>query len=146
MGNPVQWVLGVSSREAYPESVAIWVARSFIRFTYRWDSRRVGFFSFARLTQMRRRAAPRERVAAIDAPWPFRIMRPTVTGLSGDYTLLHGIVDTSGRFERLTLVTSDETATKELMPALQQWEFRPASRDGQPTAVEILLIIPHRRE
>jgi hypothetical protein len=90
--------------------------------------------------------AARGTVAALDAPWPFRIMRPPVTGLNGDYTLVHGIVNTSGRFEHLALVTPDEVATNELVPALQQWEFRSASRDGEPTAVEVLMIIPHRQE
>jgi len=29
---------------------------------------------------------------------------------------------------------------------LRQWEFRPAKRDGQPIAVEVLLIIPEDTE
>jgi hypothetical protein len=33
-----------------------------------------------------------------------------------------------------------------LLHALQQWQFRPATQNGQPTPVEVLLIIPSETE
>jgi len=33
-----------------------------------------------------------------------------------------------------------------LVHALQQWQFRPAIQNGQPTAVEVLLIIPDQAD
>jgi hypothetical protein len=33
-----------------------------------------------------------------------------------------------------------------LLHALQQWKFRPASRNGQAQAVEVLLVIPRQPE
>jgi hypothetical protein len=40
----------------------------------------------------------------------------------------------------------DDIETKDLLlRSLKGWEFRPSSRDGEPTAVEVLLIIPRKR-
>jgi hypothetical protein len=33
-----------------------------------------------------------------------------------------------------------------LLKSLKLWAFRPASRDGEPIAVEVLLIIPRETE
>jgi hypothetical protein len=33
-----------------------------------------------------------------------------------------------------------------VLRALRQWQFRPARQNGQPTAVEVLLIIPRDGE
>jgi len=145
-GKPSSVVLGVSSREAYPESVGVLACRIVYTVYVQVGLPKNWILQFCPADADQGTSAARGTVAALDAPWPYRIMRPPVAGLNGDYTLVHGIVDTSGHFERLALVTPDEVAKNELVPALQQWEFRSASRDGQPTAVEILLIIPHRQE
>lgn len=145
-GKPSSIVLGVSSREAYPESAGVLACRIAYTVYVQVGLPKSWILQFCLPDANDRIGAARGTVAALDAPWPFRIMRPPITGLNGDYTLVHGVVNTSGRFERLALVTPDEVAKNELVPALQQWEFRSASRDGQPTAVEILLIIPHRQE
>lgn len=85
------------------------------------------------------------RVAPLDPPYPYVIVRPPITGLAGDYTLVHGVVNTEGRFEQLALVVPDEGAKDRVLGPLLQWEFRPASKDGVATPVEIILIIPHSR-
>jgi hypothetical protein len=60
-----------------------------------------------------------------------------------DYLIVHGFITASGRFERLSAVGDLDSASKGLLlAALEHWEFRPASRDGEPSAVEIVLIIP----
>ena len=143
---PSSVVLGVSSKEAYPESAGVLACRIVYTVYVQVGLPKSWILQFCLPDANDGISAARGTVAALDAPWPFRIMRPTVNGLNGDYTLVHGVVNTSGRFERLALVVPDEVAKNELVPALQQWEFRPASRDGQPSAVEILLIIPHRQE
>jgi hypothetical protein len=57
--------------------------------------------------------------------------------------VVHGFVNLAGRFEQLSLVSDVDFPEKQaLLASLSQWEFRPASRDGQATAVEVLLIIP----
>ena len=61
--------------------------------------------------------------------------------------MLHGLVNTEGRFEKLALVLPGEFPGKDLLlSSLRQWEFRPAKRDGQSIAVEVLLIIPGETE
>jgi hypothetical protein len=84
-----------------------------------------------------------------DAPWPYDIVRPRFDpeDFSSDALLVHGFVNSAGRFERLALVFPTEFAkVKFLLNALQQWEFRPARQNGQAAAVEVLLIIPEQTE
>jgi hypothetical protein len=60
-----------------------------------------------------------------------------------DYIVVRGTINCNGRFERLGLVYPSELSEQEkLLGALRQWTFRPASRDGQAVAVEVLLVIP----
>jgi hypothetical protein len=84
-----------------------------------------------------------------DAPWPYDIVRPRFDpdDFNADALMVHGFVNSAGRFERLALVFPAEFAkVKFLLSALQQWEFRPARDGGQTAAVEILLIIPDETE
>jgi hypothetical protein len=80
-----------------------------------------------------------------EAPWPYDIVRPRFDSddFNSDALLVHGFVNSAGRFERLALVFPAEFAkVKFLLSALDQWEFRPARQNGQAAAVEVLLIIP----
>jgi hypothetical protein len=139
-------VLGVSAPESYPESAGVLSGKIVYTVYLQVGLAKSWILQFC-LPGAGETAANtgKGRVAALDAPWPFVIVRPASGGLNGDYTLIHGFVNAQGRFEQMALVVPDEAAKKELLGALQQWEFRPASRDGQPTSVEILLIIPHRK-
>jgi hypothetical protein len=85
---------------------------------------------------------------AIDAPWPFLIMRPDRWSASDpDYIMVHGMLTAAGRFDQLAMVFPEELDNKDLLlNSLKLWDFRPASRDGEPTAVEVLLIIPREAE
>lgn len=61
--------------------------------------------------------------------------------------MVHGILTPEGRFEQLALVFPGELEKKDLlMSSLKRWTFRPATRDGVPSAIEILLIIPSQTE
>jgi hypothetical protein len=83
-----------------------------------------------------------------DAPWPYDMTRPSIDAdANTDAIMVHGFVNTSGRFEQLAVVFPSELAeAKFLLHALQQWQFRPAMQNGQATAVEVLLIIPDQTE
>jgi hypothetical protein len=83
-----------------------------------------------------------------DAPWPYDMTRPSIDADSNtDAIMVHGFVNTAGRFEQLAVIFPTELAeTKFLLHALQQWQFRPAMQNGQATAVEVLLIIPDETE
>ena len=57
--------------------------------------------------------------------------------------LVRGNISDKGHFDQLALVFPQELEKRDLLlRSLGQWEFRPASRDGVPTGVEVLLIIP----
>jgi hypothetical protein len=53
------------------------------------------------------------------------------------------MLNEEGKLERLEPVGDATPADKAaLLASLIRWEFRPAARGGQPTAVEVLLIVP----
>ena len=84
-----------------------------------------------------------------DAPWPFDIVVPhgALSGFNADALMIHGFVNVAGRFEQLAIVSPRDFAQQAFMlSALREWQFRPASQNGQATAVEILLIIPESAE
>ncbi len=78
------------------------------------------------------------------APWPFLILRPDQLADSDtDYIIVHGMLNSAGQFDQLAMVFPAELDKRDLLlKSLKLWAFRPASRDGEPVAVEVLLIIP----
>jgi hypothetical protein len=92
--------------------------------------------------------ATRGSSTPLEAPWPFLIMRPDRLSASDpDYIMVHGMLTTDGQFDQLAMVFPEELEKKDLLlKSLKLWAFRPVSRDGEPTAVEVLLIIPRETE
>jgi hypothetical protein len=85
--------------------------------------------------------------AHLDAPWPYYIVRPNLNpdDASADSVMVHGFVNESGHFEKLSVVfpTDMGYAREQLvLNALQQWQFRAGTHDGQVAKLEVLLIIP----
>lgn len=88
-------------------------------------------------------------IARLEAPWPYNIVRPNLTaGLAGVNTIMvHGFVTQAGRFETLNVVFPPQFPLAQfVINSLQRWQFRPASQNGQPAKVEVLLIIPQELE
>jgi hypothetical protein len=57
--------------------------------------------------------------------------------------LVHGYVNQAGHFEALKVIFPPQfPETQFVLTSLDQWQFRPASRNGQLARVEVLLIIP----
>ena len=84
-------------------------------------------------------------VAHLDAPWPFDIFRPNLLAadVNADALMVHGILNVSGKLEQLAVAFPEGYPHASfVVNALSRWKFRPASQDGKPTPVEILLIIP----
>jgi hypothetical protein len=84
-------------------------------------------------------------VARLEAPWPYNIVRPNLApgSIDADALMVHGFVNQSGRFETLTVVFPQAFSnTQFVLAALRQWQFRPATQNGQSATVEVLLIIP----
>jgi hypothetical protein len=79
----------------------------------------------------------------IGAPYPLKTARPEVAVENTRYILIHGYVDESGVFKDLRPVgVRSKQHAAEILAALKRWQFRPATKDGQPVLVEILLAIP----
>ncbi len=58
-------------------------------------------------------------------------------------TILRGFLTPLGEFRDLKPVEAEDAEFHaRIAPFLQQWEFRPAMRDGRPIEIELLLIIP----
>ena len=84
-------------------------------------------------------------VTPLSAPYAFVILRPNVRFRSGSrYGFVHAYVSAAGRFDRMTEVGEPAIENIEaVLESLQQWEFRPAAKDGAPAIVEVLLCIPN---
>lgn len=91
-------------------------------------------------------AAPRGGTANLEAPWPYLLVTPHYSALlDQQYIILRGTLNTAGRLEQLKLITPSDYGGRELLEStLQIWQFRPAKKDGEDTAVEVLLIIPRQ--
>jgi hypothetical protein len=72
-------------------------------------------------------------------------VRPNIASedLNADALIIHGFVNTDGRFEQLKIVFPPEfPQSRFVLDSLAQWEFRAALQGGQPKRVEVMLIIP----
>jgi hypothetical protein len=81
----------------------------------------------------------------VSAPFPFRLVRPAIGFPAGrKYVLVHGFIGENGQFRELSLVAAGQPEWDQaLLSSLEGWEFRPATRDRSPIAVEFLLSIPN---
>lgn len=84
-------------------------------------------------------------VARPEAPWPYVMVRPKASPreLATNAIIIHGYVNVTGLFAKISVVFPQEYADGEmLLAALREWRFRPARQNGRQTVVEVLLIIP----
>lgn len=134
-------VVGSSLADKYPETVDLWSGR--LLYTVYLH---VGLSKNWILQYSVPRSAGNASQPA--APWPYDIVRPSVApDPNADAILVHGFVDVAGHFEQLAVAFPPgfgEAAF--LLHALQQWQFRPATQNGQPISVEVVLIIPSETE
>ena len=82
--------------------------------------------------------------APVKAPYAYLIFGPVVQLRFGArFGFIHGFVNASGRFEQLQEASDPviENLDK-VLESLRAWEFRPATKDGVPAVVEVLLCIP----
>jgi hypothetical protein len=84
--------------------------------------------------------------SAPDAPWPYTMFRPNITlPAEANALLVRGLLTVEGRLEQLAMLAPAELAQKDsLFQALGQWIFRPAAKNGQAVAVEVLMVIPRQ--
>lgn len=137
-------VVGSSLDEQYPETSEVWKGRlAYSVYLH------VGLEKSWILQYSLPRAADSANAgsAHLNAPWPYYIVRPNLNpdDAESDAIMVHGFVDESGRFEKLSVVfpTDIGFAREQLiLNALQQWQFRAGTHDGQVAKLEVLLIIP----
>jgi hypothetical protein len=88
--------------------------------------------------------APEETLAPPRAERRFDFYRPALEPAKNTRTIvLHGRIGEDGTVQDLKVLQKvQEEADQLAMAAFSQWRFRPATRKGQPVAVEILVGIP----
>jgi hypothetical protein len=135
--------VGQSLDEKFPEAAGVWSGRLaytaylHVGLAKSWIMQ----YSLPRATD----ASGGGTVSRLEAPWPYSIVRPNLApgSIDADALMVHGFVNQSGRFETLSVVFPQAFAnTQFVLAALQQWQFRPATQNGQSATVEVLLIIP----
>jgi|HubBroStandDraft_5_1064220.scaffolds.fasta_scaffold20807_2 hypothetical protein len=140
-------VVGASLEERFPEMSGIWSDR--VAYTVYLH---VGLakswilqYSLPRSVE----ASEGGNVTRLEAPWPYNIVRPNISpdAVISDAILVHGYVNQAGKFESLGIAFPPEFQQAQfVLDALNQWQFRPAARNGQLQKVEVLLIIPEERD
>ncbi|MFY9856027.1 MAG: hypothetical protein WAK26_19340 [Terracidiphilus sp.] len=94
-------------------------------------------------------AAAAGNIVHIEAPWPYNIVRPNIppNSIDADAIMIRGFVNQAGRFEALSLVFPPQFAQAQfVLTSLAQWQWRPATQNGQKIKVEVLLIIPEEQD
>jgi len=137
-------VVGSTLEDQYPETAEVWKGRLAYSVYLK-----VGLEKSWILQYSLPRAADSANAgsAHLDAPWPFYIVRPNLNpdDATSDSVMVHGFVNEAVHFEKLSVVfpTDMGYAREQLvLNALQQWQFRAGSHDGQVAKLEVLLIIP----
>lgn len=136
-------VVGSSMEEKYPETAPVWSGRVSYTVYLHVGLAKSWILQYS-LTQADNAAAA-GNITHIEAPWPYNIIRPNITpgAIDADALMVHGFITQAGRFEALSILFPPEFAeAKFVLDALAQWQFRPASQNGQNVLVEVLLIIP----
>jgi hypothetical protein len=136
-------IVGASLEDQYPEISDVWKGRMaytvylHVGLAKSWILQ----YSLPRSTE----AAESGTVAHLEAPWPYSIVRPNLPpgSIEADALMIHGFVNNAGRFETLSVAFPSQFPDAQfVLDSLKQWQFRPASQNGQTARVEVLLIIP----
>jgi hypothetical protein len=141
-------VVGSAPAAPYPESVGALGGKMVYTVYLRVGLRKKWILQYCLPKAVEQRIKTRGSATPLDAPWPFLILRPDKLSATGEeYVLVHGMITSEGHFEQLAMIFPEELEKKDLLiSSLSKWEFRPSSRDGVPTTVEVLLIIPREAD
>jgi len=136
-------IVGSSPVEEYPEALGVWTDR--LAYTVYLHVGLPKSWILQYCLPPDADAAAAGSATRPDAPWPYVVVRPHLApgDTNGDAIMVHGLINGRGQFEHLAVVFPQQFAqTQFVLSALQQWQFRPATQNGQVTSVEVLLIIP----
>mgnify|MGYP000415725025 CR=1 FL=1 len=142
------FVMGSTPAEAFPELTGILSGRIVYTVYLRIGVSRDWILQYCLPLSARGGSGGGSAAARLEAPYAYLMFRPEVKIESADeYFLVRGVVNEKGEFEKLEQVGDAVVAERDyILRVLQRWQFRPATRDGQPVAVEVLLIIPRQEE
>ncbi len=137
-------VLGSAGSTPYPESVGALTGKVVYTVYMKVGLRKSWILQYCLPRATGQNAVNGTGTTPLAAPWPFLILRPDqLADADTDYIIVHGMLNAAGQFDQLAMVFPAELEKKNLLlKSLKLWAFRPASRDGVPVAVEVLLIIP----
>jgi TonB family protein len=80
-------------------------------------------------------------IRKVDPKYPQDLVRQHVQG----EVILYGVIRADGSVDSIQLVKSlDKQIDANSIEAFRQWKFRPATKDGQPVAIEAIVHIPFR--
>jgi hypothetical protein len=140
-------IVGNSLQDEYPEIGGVWNGRVVYTVYLHVGLARSWVLQYSLVR------APEETqtgpASAIEAPWPYTIVRPNLDpgSIDADALMIHGFVNQSGHFETLSMVFPQAFPQAQfVIAALEKWQFRAAVQGGQPARVEVLLIIPEQSE
>jgi hypothetical protein len=140
-------VVGASLEEKYPDVPSIWGGRLVYTVYLHVGLAKSWILQYS--LPPSGDAAAAGSVSRIEAPWPYNIVRPDIPAgaIDADVLMIHGFVNKDGRFEALAVVFPPQFEQAQfVLDALKQWEFRPATQDGQAATVEVALIVPEETE
>jgi hypothetical protein len=139
-------VMGSSATGPYSEAQGALSGKILYTVYLRVGLRKNWIMQFGVPKAVERVTAAKGSTTELEAPWPQLILTPAnATLLDHDYIILRGVLNTKGKFEQLQMIAPRDYPGRELLIAtLEIWEFRPAKKDGEDTAVEVLLIIPRQ--
>ncbi|MGB6690357.1 MAG: hypothetical protein WBE76_21185 [Terracidiphilus sp.] len=140
-------VVGTSLDELYPEAAELWSGRLAYTVYLHVGLKKSWILQYALPADAE--VAAGGNAAHVAAPWPYTIVRPNIApgGINADALMIHGFINKAGRFVSLVVAFPAQFQQADfVLSSLEQWEFRPAAQAGQPTAVEVLLIIPDEED
>jgi hypothetical protein len=140
-------VVGTSLEDQFPETADLWAGRLAYTVYLHVGLAKSWILQFALSQQAD--AEQGGKGAAVDAPWPYSMLRPDVPSdeLNADALIVRGTINAAGRFEGLGVSFPPAfPRTAYVLKALEQWEFRPATQNGKPTRVDVMLIIPDEEQ
>jgi hypothetical protein len=140
-------VVGSSMEDKYPELAQVWSGRLSYTVYLHVGVARSWILQYSLPRKDEAEAAG--NIGHIEAPWPFNIVQPNIPAgiIDADALMIRGFVNQAGRFEALTVVFPPQfSLARFVIGTLAQWQFRPATQNGQNVKVEVLLIIPEEPE
>ncbi len=135
-------VVGTSVSDEYPEAAKVWSGRMAYTVYLHVGASKNWILQYSLPAEAETASVAGDQ-PRLSAPWPYVILRPNLVTPNTDGILIHGLLNAAGKLEKMALVFPTEFAdAKFILDSLKQWDFRPAMKNGQAAAVEVLLIIP----